>query len=1240
MTARGAIRLLLASAVALSTVLATPASAAPRLERAALQRAATALARNPAGARAVAPILELAALRGDIGPGAMLAAIGPALKRWSTRLEKLEAGAVTLRLLVADLARRAGSRAHLRYVALPGEVTQWAWLGPMPADAGTAFDRTTGLESATARTGRAAGRDGPVRWRPVPADLWPSPRLGELIERPSEAVMYAETWLGLRGDAAATLSVVTAGRVRVYLDGKLVAARGKGSAGDTVAKPLPRPLFTRVHLAAGWHCLRLKLMDSDGRVPVTVAVQADKGGPIGFTSQPGPGLKMAASRKLERVDAMAAMVAKAGVKPEKSALQAIAWARLHGWPMVTEAAQLLAEAAATDGLAALAHAAGHDAPGDRLAILSAAVKRPMPPHVRVAVLLAGTRALVDLERPAAAHRAWLAAGRALRWRPSTRSAAACNTRVDLWLQLGADLAALTEAGACATRWPRSLHALQGLGRLLRSRDDLAGATALQKRIVALAPADPREVLDLVALASSTGTMAPAIAAYGHRTHRDPAMRRVRETLATAHLAAGRGHEARKALSRLPRWQWRAATFALSSRIAVNRADKARAVRDLQTALRRAPGRDDYRARMRLLMPGDRFYKPYQHNLLALARKLPPPTEPVSTPLTQIVIRHDGARQARYEAELLSVGKGGTTSHSVAIDYVPSQSSVEVLEAAVVKRDGRVVRRVERELEQLSEGADGLYYDLESLTLTFKDLEAGDVVVLEHVVRDFVADPFGMVFGEQLLLGHEHPVGRSTVTIELPAGSPLQHKAWDPRKRRPLPSGLARAGTRVDKGLTFDVWRLSAGPLAAVASEASMPGATEVVPYLHVSSFASWAAVARWYGGLVEQALAGAAKDPRIRTLAKRLAASADSEPERIRAVFRYVADHIRYVGLEFGIHSLKPHDASQVLARRFGDCKDKATLIVALLRQMGIEGRVALVRTGGNGAVTDGIASLSVFDHAIAWIPGHRWWLDATQQHHAIGELPSLDVGGMALRIPAGAEKPAEKPDPLPHASAAANRRVGESRYRLKADGTATGGTSIGHYGLPAADYRKRMHAESVRVERIEADIHKRWPGAEVDADTVVVAGMTPPSKPAVLSYNATIPGYARRAGGELMVRPFAPAAPLRDRLAGKAGRKNDLELARAFTEIIKVRLTPPPGWAALPLPDAVDIDDKHARLKLTFTMDGRDVVAALELVARSQRIPAGDHDGWRETLAGIDRGLRAAVRFAPVGPAAAGSKP
>src|SRR5262249_22269847 len=116
-----------------------------------------------------------------------------------------------------------------------------------------------------------------------------------------------------------------------------------------------------------------------------------------------------------------------------------------------------------------------------------------------------------------------------------------------------------------------------------------------------------------------------------------------------------------------------------------------------------------------------------------------------------------------------------------------------------------------------------------------------------------------------------------------------------------------------------VYKFSATDIAQIDVEPAMPGLAEVAPYLHVSTYATWAAVGSWYCRMVEEQLV---PDEELRRSARSVITPGMSERERVRAIHNLVVTGTRYVGLEFGIHGFKPYKVTQVLARRFGDCKD------------------------------------------------------------------------------------------------------------------------------------------------------------------------------------------------------------------------------------------------------------------------------------------------------------------------------
>ena len=84
----------------------------------------------------------------------------------------------------------------------------------------------------------------------------------------------------------------------------------------------------------------------------------------------------------------------------------------------------------------------------------------------------------------------------------------------------------------------------------------------------------------------------------------------------------------------------------------------------------------------------------------------------------------------------------------------------------------------------------------------------------------------------------------------------------------------------------------------------------------------------------------------------------------------YLDREVRYTGIEFGEAAIVPHDPAEMLSHKYGDCKDKATLLVTMLRAAGIPAYVALLNVGSRMDVPADLPGMGLFDHAIVFVPG------------------------------------------------------------------------------------------------------------------------------------------------------------------------------------------------------------------------------------------------------------------------------
>jgi transglutaminase-like putative cysteine protease len=363
--------------------------------------------------------------------------------------------------------------------------------------------------------------------------------------------------------------------------------------------------------------------------------------------------------------------------------------------------------------------------------------------------------------------------------------------------------------------------------------------------------------------------------------------------------------------------------------------------------------------------------------LPAAAANPPPTEWL---LVEREIRVDeSGKQLRAHRNVRRVNtpEGVQDSSEERISYDPLYERIFFHRANIV-RDGRTLnalanadfRVLNRETRLEAQLLDGRL----SAVLILRDVRPGDLIDLAWTVTSKPPQLAGH-YSDSAYLSGDEPVARLRHRLLWPAAKPLQMQL---RNGAPLPR-IRQLGKEREY-----LWDAKVTPLHM---EHDTPDSYDPYPSVDFSDFESWGAVARWALPLFTPDTAAVAG----------LTAPWRSLPEEERAAkaLAFAREQVRYFGMEMGINGHKPHPPAQVLERRYGDCKDKALLLVSLLRSSGIEAQPALTNTRARSALDGFLPTAYAFDHAIvrAHIAGKERWLDATLTSQR-GELSVLASPG------------------------------------------------------------------------------------------------------------------------------------------------------------------------------------------------------------------------------------------------------
>ena len=553
-------------------------------------------------------------------------------------------------------------------------------------------------------------------------------------------------------------------------------------------------------------------------------------------------------------------------------------------------------------------------------------------------------------------------------------------------------------------------------------------------------------------------------------------------------------------------------------------------------------------------------------------------------------------------------RGVEAFRSFPIQYSPTRQEVRIVRARVTKPDGSMVESYGDTDRNMNEPWSGMYYDVRAKILSFPALAKGDTLELQYRLEDTAQDNLlSDYWGDVDFVQGMAPILRYQFYVDMPASRPLY---WN---QGSLPKAMAEKQEDLKNGRTLYRWNMKSVP--KITPEPQMPGYAEVASTLHVSTYKTWDQVGRYYWGLVRDQLT---PTDELRQTVDRVLKPVNRKDELAvtRALYDFVVTNTRYVALEFGIHGYKPYRVDRILARRFGDCKDKASLIHALLKIAGVDSRLVLLRMRTLGALSPEPASLAAFNHAIVYVPKFDLYLDGTAEFTGARELPSADHLANALIVePEGNSRFLTTPE----ARAADNAVDLTFEVALKADGSAELQGKSRVTGASASGYRRSYQSVATRKSTFEEGWGQIFPGLTVQK--MAVSDLSKLEADVSLDYTLAVPRYAEVLGsGGLRAYPYGSGRGYAQSYAPLTRRQYDLVLDGPWTNTFHVRYSLPPGFTPGALPPDVEETSPFGHLKLSHSVENGKILFEGEVALTQARIRAEDYPAFRAFLGRLDQ--------------------
>jgi len=525
-------------------------------------------------------------------------------------------------------------------------------------------------------------------------------------------------------------------------------------------------------------------------------------------------------------------------------------------------------------------------------------------------------------------------------------------------------------------------------------------------------------------------------------------------------------------------------------------------------------------------------------------------------------------------------------HGLVLVSFNSHSKVTSLHGWCIPAQGKDYEVKDRDAMEVSipkiTGSE-LISDTKDKVLQIPAADPGNIVGFEYEKEE---QP--MVLQEEWDFQEADPVRESRFTLQLPAS--WEYKTY----------WLNSTGSK-ETASGSNQWQWVMNDLKGLRTEEQMPPwdgvAGELIVNFYPSggavsdkTFQDWRQMGTWYLGLTR-----GRRDlsPEIKQKVAALTADKPALQGKILSIARFMQTDIRYVAIELGIGGVQPHSAIEVFLHRYGDCKDKATLMSAMLQEIGVDSYYVLINTERGGVTESTPAQVGAFDHAILAVKLPDGMSNASFvsafQHPKLGKLlffdptnslvPFGEIGGYLqanyglLATPDGGEL-----IPLPKQPAGTNGVDRKGMLKLDARGNLQGSFTETRRGDRAWSEREAIRTtvqDKDRAKRVESLLSASL--ANFALTKLSFINLEQISQPFGYEYSFIAERYAKTAGNLLIVRPRVIGVRSSGLLETKEPRHFPVIFEGPERDTDTVEIEMPAGYEVDDLPLPVDLDYSFA---------------------------------------------------------------
>lgn len=479
---------------------------------------------------------------------------------------------------------------------------------------------------------------------------------------------------------------------------------------------------------------------------------------------------------------------------------------------------------------------------------------------------------------------------------------------------------------------------------------------------------------------------------------------------------------------------------------------------------------------------------------------------------------------------------------------PNTDTVESLKC-IVTNDGIASETTDSYARSLSDPESRMYYDLQARIVMPPSLKKGSIFEFRYKIKSRESESFKGYFGEMIAIGREFRTLKANTVISVPESKNI----------RCLLKRIDRSHLNIVRTEGDRIYHIYLEDIPLFKNEKSMPHYTEIQPCIYLTSHGNWNDAYRWYASLLRDRIAASDE---MKNSVRSIINKTDSDIEKLRKIYNHVNETIRYVGFELGLGSLQPRMAGLTYKTGMGDCKDITLVLMAMLREAGIDASMALLKTRSRGVLDPDIPFIGQFNHAICFVNIKGGiFIDGTAKMSGFRELPGDErdvtafvMDGNGYRFLNTGSDFYEK-----------NSEIVNTRVTLHKGGDALLYREITRIGDSAQRLRYEFLENSQKTKKIREYWSNQYSGVLVKDLKIASVDI---EKPVSYNYSVEIPSLASFEEGYIILKSFLVSSDYYTDYGMMRKRILPLVISGKFDSQVNIHYDIPEGYRVAKLPD------------------------------------------------------------------------